>query len=249
MTLGAEPKKVAILCALLAVAAVILYINVFQGDADVPAPRAAVSPSAAPATRMATQTPVAPGPLPLSPDSAGSPSRRREQKSSAVSEFKPRQGYARPEDKPDPATIDPNLRLDLLARVQSVELAGASRNVFQYGSAQAPPKPVELPKNPPTIPINRPPVAAPAPPVASGPPPAPQAPPMTFKYYGFKVSKKDGRKQAFLLDGDDIIIAGENDVVKKGRYRVVRIGVNTIEVEDTQFKSTQTLKLEEGAPA
>lgn len=247
MKLGAEPKKVAILCALLAAAGVILYINVFQSDSGTPAPRPAASPSAAPATAPA---PVAANLLPRAPESAGSVSKRREQKNSSVSEFKPRQGYARPEDKPDPATIDPNLRLDLLARLQSVELAGASRNVFQYGSAPAPARPVELPKNPPTIAINRPPVTAPPPPAApAGPPPAPQAPPMTFKYYGFKVSKKDGRKQAFLLDGDDIIIAGENEVVKKGRYRVVRIGVNSIEVEDTQFRSTQTLKLEESAAA
>jgi len=70
---------------------------------------------------------------------------------------------------------------------------------------------------------------------------------MTFKYYGYKVSKSDGRKQAFLLDGDDIIIAGENDAVKSGRYKVVRIGVNSITIEDTQFKSTQTLQLQTDA--
>ena len=70
---------------------------------------------------------------------------------------------------------------------------------------------------------------------------------MTFKYYGYKVSKADGRKEAFLLDGDDIIIAGENDAVKRGRYKVVKIGVNSITIEDTQFRSTQTLQLQEDA--
>jgi hypothetical protein len=72
---------------------------------------------------------------------------------------------------------------------------------------------------------------------------------MTFKYYGYKVSKADGRKEAFLLDGDDIIIAGENDAVKLGRYKVVRIGVNSITIEDTQFNTTQTLQLQEETPA
>lgn len=73
---------------------------------------------------------------------------------------------------------------------------------------------------------------------------------MTFKYYGYKISKADGRKEAFLLDGDDIIIAGENEEVKKGRYKVVSIGVNSITIEDTQFKSTQTLRIQdEGASA
>jgi hypothetical protein len=47
------------------------------------------------------------------------------------------------------------------------------------------------------------------------------------------------------LDGEDIIIAGEGDMVKK-RYKIVRIGVNSAVVEDTQFKSNnqQTLPLE-----
>ena len=72
---------------------------------------------------------------------------------------------------------------------------------------------------------------------------------MTFKYYGYKISKSDGRKEAFLLDGEDIIIAAENDPVKKGRYKVLRIGVNSITIEDTEFKSTQTLQLQEDAAA
>jgi hypothetical protein len=49
------------------------------------------------------------------------------------------------------------------------------------------------------------------------------------------------------MDGDDILIAGENDTLKR-RYRIVKIGVNSITIEDTQFKSTQTLPLQE-APA
>ena len=72
---------------------------------------------------------------------------------------------------------------------------------------------------------------------------------MTFKYYGYKVSKSDGRKQAFLLDGEDIIVAGENEEFKRGRYKINRIGTNSITIEDTQFKSSQTLPLAEDAPS
>ncbi len=79
---------------------------------------------------------------------------------------------------------------------------------------------------------------------------------MTFKYYGFKESvayrsgQKGGReaeirqRTAFLLDGDSILIAGENDVFLK-RYRVVRIERDQITIEDTQFKSTQTIKVQD----
>ena len=237
MKTGAEPKKLAILVVLLAVGGVVLYMNVFSGDSSTsPAPRAAV-----------ISTPVD------SPQAGaiGAPDTRRIARNSAAgTEIKFRQGALRPEDRPDPATIDPTLRLDLLAKIQNVEPEATMRNLFQYGAAPPPPPAaaqVPLPAHPPTIAINRPPAAtAPPPP---GPPPAPKAPPMTFKYYGYKVSKADGRKEAFLLDGDDIIIAGENDAVKLGRYKVVRIGVNSITIEDTQFNTTQTLQLQEETPA
>jgi hypothetical protein len=229
---GAEPKKIAILAALLVVAAVIVYFNVFAGDSN-PAPQA----------RPAL---VASDPVSTAPVATARPDRKRASKTGNTSEFKIRQGVEVGEEKPDPATIDPTLRLDLLAKLQQVEPPASMRNIFQYGAAPPPPdaKPVELPKNPPKIAINQPPPAPPGPPP---PPPEPKAPPMTFKYYGYKVSKSDGRKQAFLLDGEDIIIAGENEDVKRGRYKVVRIGVNSITIEDTQFKSTQTLPLQEDA--
>ncbi len=48
-----------------------------------------------------------------------------------VDEFKFRQGTPPGEDKPDPATIDPTLRLDLLAKLQQVEPPASMRNIFQ----------------------------------------------------------------------------------------------------------------------
>jgi hypothetical protein len=242
MKTGAEPKKVAILAALLVTAAAVLYFNVFAGDSDSKATVSPVAAVSAPPVAALTPRPAIPG--------AVSEDRRRASKNGLVSEFKIRQGTPPGEEKPDPATIDPTLRLDLLAKLQEVEPPASMRNIFQYGAAPPPPatvaaKPVELPKNTPKIAIN--PLSAAGP---SGPPPppaAPTAPPMTFKYYGYKITKADGRKEAFLLDGDDIIIAGENDSMKRGRYKVVRIGVSSITIEDTQFKSTQTLQLQTDA--
>jgi len=247
MKTGADPKKVAILAALLVVAAVVLYFNVFAGDSDSNKTVRSVAPGPVVTAPHVTNS-VAATPTPRSAI-PGVGDRRRAPKNGMVSEFKIRQGVEPGEEKPDPATIDPTLRLDLLAKLQQVEPPASMRNIFQYGAAPPPPaaaaaKPVELPKNTPKIAINQPPPPPPGPPP---PPPAPTAPPMTFKYYGYKVSKSDGRKEAFLLDGDEIIIAGENDAVKRGRYKVVRIGVNSITIEDTQFKSTQTLQLQEDA--
>lgn len=77
----------------------------------------------------------------------------------------------------------------------------------------------------------------PAPQQAAAPP---SAPPIPLKFYGF-VSGAPA-KRAFFLDGDDIVVAREGDVIKK-RYKVMRIGVNSAVLEDEQFKSEQTLPL------
>jgi hypothetical protein len=232
VTFGSEPKKVAILGVLVLGVVYALY-NAFSGDSS--APVTVQAPAAAPSVVSAPQTQA----------------KSRRTTSGGAFELKPRIGFARPEDRPDPATIDPTLRLDLLAKVQDVEPEEAVRNLFQYGkpvavAATAPAVP--LPTNVPKIQVNNqphPPGVAPAPPQAT----TPTAPPMTFKYYGYKISKANGLKQAFLLDGDDIFIAGENDQVKSPRYKVVKIGVSSITIEDTQFKSSQTIQLTPEATA
>jgi len=228
MKLGAEPKKVLILGGLVLVAGIV-YFTQSSGSSEPaapprPAPKLNASPSGAVPTARATPT-------------------RRRGSSSSMGEFKPRVGAANPQDRPDPATIDPQIRFDLLAKLEGVQVNSSGRNIFQMGAAPAPvaaagpAKP--LPAHPPTIAINHP-----GPSAAGGPLPPPTAPPITFHYYGFKVSKANGKKEAFLLDGEDIMIAGENDSVKKGRYKITHIGVNSITIEDTQFQHSQTLQLE-----
>jgi hypothetical protein len=238
VTLGAQPKKVAILGTLLAVAAVALYMNVFAGDSPGPAP--------APPQRP----PVLADPVNKAPQPAASrvANKRSGRGANTSGEIKFRQGTERPEDRPDPATIDPTLRLDLLAKVQNVEPEASMRNLFQYGAAAPPPsaKVIALPTVKPIQVASRGPAEPPPPP--AGPPPAPPkptAPPITMKYYGYQISNADGTKKAFLLDGDDIIIAGENEAVKRGRYKVVAIGLTSITIEDTQFKSNQTVRIQE----
>lgn len=239
MKLGAEPKKVAILTGLLVVALVIVYFNYFSGDSgESPHPVASVAPSAAAPPPVTTRTPA---------PALDRDERRRARGNSVIAEFAPMQGVEPGAEKPDPATIDPTLRLDLLAKLQKVEEPSGLRNIFQYGAAPPPTasgKPIELPKNVPKIQIAQTAAKSAGPP---GTPPAPTAPPITFKYYGYKISRSSGRKQAFLLDGEDIIIAGENDAMKAGRYKVVRIGVSSITIEDTQFRSQQTLQLQPDA--
>ena len=75
----------------------------------------------------------------------------------------------------------------------------------------------------------------PKPPVTPPPPPPPA---ITLKFYGYSTPKVDGTKRAFFLDGDDIFVAAEGELVKK-RYRVVQIGVNSVTMEDTEFKNNR----------
>ena len=139
--------------------------------------------------------------------------------------------------------VDPSLRLDLLAKVQAVEAAGGTRNLFQMG---APPKPAELPKGPETIvKIIGP--ARPLPKVDPAPPAPPEAPSVQLKFYGFSTVVRNGKKTAYFMDGEDIEIAAEGEMVKR-RYRVIRILATTVQVEDTAGKRTLVLPIVEAPP-
>jgi hypothetical protein len=235
VNLGAEPKKVAMLVGILVFGAgAVYYANSDDSASSSYTPPPAPVAVSAPAPGVRT-----PGPRPKA-----QVDRRQISNRASATAVNYRMGTQNPEDRPDPATVDPSIKMDLLAKVQSVELGAPGRNLFIFGSAPAPPPPVGLPKAP-TISTKTPvgPEPPPQPPVKFVPP-VPSAPPMTFKYYGFKISRTDGHKAAFLLDGEDILIGGENDIFKK-HYRIVRINPASIVIEDTDFKTTQTLQLQE----
>ena len=69
----------------------------------------------------------------------------------------------------------------------------------------------------------------------------PREEPEFLHFYGY-AAEKTGQKQVFLLHGDDIFIASEGDVVDR-RYRVVKIGTASVQVEDIPYHNTQTLPL------
>jgi hypothetical protein len=232
MKLGADRKKLEkyALGVLVLGGGYLFYSNVLSG------------PSSPEPSRPSHALPGSTHPLPVPLDSPPV-TPRRAAASSRSEEFRPSLKPKRPEDRVDPMTIDPTLRLDLLAKVQAVDLEGGRRNLFAAGQpppAPLPPEPkIKLKPGPQVATVEPPPGPPP-------PPPAPQAPPITLKYYGYSSGRNDNRKHAFFLDGDDILVAAEGETVKK-RYRVVRIGVNSVVMEDTQFKHEQTLPLQEEA--
>jgi hypothetical protein len=125
------------------------------------------------------------------------------------------------------AALDPTLHPEIMRQAESLEYTGKGRNIFSMLSA-----PPEIPK--PIAPIRN---AH----VDTGPPPPPPPPPINLGFYGY-AAEKTGQKQVFLLHGDDIFIASEGDVVDR-RYRVVKIGTASVQVEDIPYHNTQTLPL------
>jgi hypothetical protein len=221
-----DKKKVAVLAVLGLVAAYLLYANVLSGPATAPPPRQADA--------AAVRTPVSPLEQAEVPEAKRStPARARNE------EFRPVLRSKRPEERIDPVSIDPTLRLDLLAKLQQQEAAGGTRNLFQFTAATVK---AQLPKGPEPKVMPRPGMPQPgAAPVAQRPSEAP-VPPPPYKYYGYSTEKGDGKKTAFFLDGEEIVVAHEGDVVGK-RYRLVRIGPASAVLEEMQSKRQQPVPL------
>jgi hypothetical protein len=233
MNLGLENKRnTLILGGLALVCGYLLYTNVFAGPSLPPAssrPAATTaSGDAAPTIARSGQT------APRAPLMRG----RNE-------EFHPALHPKRQEDRPDLSKIDPQLHLELLAKLHEVSADGSGRNLFQFGPPPPPPQTkvaAKLPNEIEPIVGQKPPLAPPLPPAPLPPPPLP------FKYYGVTTERVTGRKTAFFLEGDEIYKAAEGELVKK-RYRVVRIGVNSVVLEDTELKRQSTLQLADDAGA
>ena len=228
MKLGAEPKKMVMLGGLVVVGLYLLYTNFISSPSSGPEParRSSVSRTSPDLTDVSDSTPAA------QPNIRRAGSRAR-----STEEFRPALGHRRGEQKTDPMTIDPTLRLDLLAKVQAVEMQGGSRNLFAFSTPPPPPLPKE-----PIVPVKKADVGPVKPAPPPGPPQPPPPPPILLKYYGYSNARGES-KHAFFLDGDDILVAAEGEVLKR-RYKVVRIGVNSVVMEDTESKHEQTLPLQ-----
>ena len=57
-----------------------------------------------------------------------------------------------------------------------------------------------------------------------------------------RMARAGQKLRALFVDGEDNFIAGENDMIRN-RYRVVRIGTTSAEVEDTTSGSKQTIRI------
>jgi hypothetical protein len=237
---GAERKQIFILAGLVLVLVIVFFIN---RTPDGPQPQAAAPVSIAPVVanspgRMRTgSTSASPTPSSLTPMPPQRGADRRAEAS--IQDFKPT--LKLPEGT-DVSRIDPSLKLDLMAKLQNTPLEGGERSLFEFGAEPKPPLPRVNPVKPQPLPVSTPAVAAT--PAAPG---KPAAPPIPLKFYGYVGESQGPSKLAFFLDGEDIVVVGENETIHN-RYKVIRIGVNSAVVEDTTNKNQQTLPLVEELP-
>jgi hypothetical protein len=121
-----------------------------------------------------------------------------------------------------------DLRLELL-KTDPSELGPSTRNPFQFKpKASPPPAPTQAS-------ANRPPVVI-APP--QGPPPPPT---IALKYIGV-LETAQGRMAIFRDSGGDIVNGKEGDIID-GRYRLLKIGVESADLAYVDGRGRQTIRL------
>jgi hypothetical protein len=132
------------------------------------------------------------------------------------------------------ATVDaPDVHLKSLsdARAQPV---GSDRNLFAF-KPKAPP----APPRPEAVPTPTPVVTAPSGPPAPAPPP-----PITLKFIGMMEQGTGKPKIALLSDSTGHVFSGtEGGPPIEGRYRILRIGAESIEMSYLDGRGRQTIRL------
>jgi cell division septation protein DedD len=128
--------------------------------------------------------------------------------------------------------LDPALHLEKLLSSETIEYAGNGRNIF---SADSMPVVIDEPAAPAR---NQPDPTT----IADNTPAAPPTPPaIELKYFGYAATK-DGKRQAFLIHGEDIFEAGVGEIVNH-RYKVVAVLPASVQVTDLSYNNTQTLAI------
>lgn len=229
LRIGLDPKFIVL--GLIAIAALLFWYNSRSDEENPSRPSVSTSsPEAIPQGMSATRTP---GSALAGGGIASGAGARRAQRTNDRSTLRLRAV------DPTHGDIDPTLRLDLLAHLQSIEEGGNSRNLFEMGAApemtDAQGRPIKHTIIP--TPIPRPPV------VPSSTSDAMADVNIPLKYYGF--AKQLGKPQSnrgFFLDGDNILVASEGELVKQ-RYLVVELTATSARVEDTQVKKGKTLPI------
>jgi hypothetical protein len=109
----------------------------------------------------------------------------------------------------------------------------AQRDLFRFKQKAPPPPP----------PVAVRPVAAPPPVMPTGPPPPPPLAPIALKFIGIVEAPSQGEKIAILSDGRNAPFYGKEGAIIEGRYRILKIGVESVELAYADGRGRQTIRL------
>jgi hypothetical protein len=124
------------------------------------------------------------------------------------------------------------VRLDALTASRD-EPGQAARNPFRFQPRVVPPPP--RPVAPPVMEAPRP----SSPPVPTGPPPPP---PIPLKFLGV-LERANGVKWAVLTDGKSATMFGKDGDIIDGRYMIVKIGAESIEMTYADGRGRQVIRM------
>jgi hypothetical protein len=126
-----------------------------------------------------------------------------------------------------------DIRLELLQQERGA-LAAADRNPFRFerrASAAAPPRP-QTGRRP-----------APLEAAPTGPIPPPPPPPIPLRYIGFMQPSDAAGRVAVLNDGrGNVFNSREGDIIE-GRYRLLRVGNDSVDLIYVDGRGRQTIRL------
>jgi hypothetical protein len=148
-----------------------------------------------------------------------------------------RPAAARQPAKSDEPVPPADVRLETLNAARE-EPTSIGRNPFRFQARRVTPAPTPEVRRLPGVPddqVDAPPVTK----VPTGPPPPP---PITLKFIGL-VQKADGTRYAVLSDGKGPPISGREGAEIEGRYKILKIGTESIEIAYIDGRGRRTIPL------
>jgi hypothetical protein len=126
----------------------------------------------------------------------------------------------------------PDVHLDALAADRRT-LVESQRNLFRFKPKVAPPPPATAAR------VAAPPLLPP-----TGPPPPPPVPAIPLKFIGIVETAGKSQRLAVLSDGrGGMPFSGKEGDIIEGRYRILRIGSESIEMAYLDGRGRQTIRL------
>ena len=141
----------------------------------------------------------------------------------------------RPAGKPAPPVTD--VKLDAL-KAKTTTLPASARNPFRFSEA-----PVKVAASSSASPRRGPVAAAPPPVEPLGPPPPPPLPPIQLRFIGLIEAPDRAGRVALLSDGKGGLMNGREGDIIEGRYRVLRVGADSLDLAYADGRGRQTIRL------